>query len=96
VPEVEPLVRILRKLALDVASTCREALLTGVAIERVHAYYFRRMHELVDEAEAQALLATSGGSTAVAAIESCLAELGVLADELADEMPHAAGDESDD
>lgn len=95
-PEVEPLIRILRELALDVATACREALLAGVAIERVHGYYFRRMHELVDEAEAQALLATGGSTPAVVAIESCLAELGALADELAVEMAQAAGEESDD
>jgi hypothetical protein len=54
------------------------------------------MHGLVDEDRAAGSLAASGSTPAVAAIESCLAELGALADELAAEMAQAAGEESDD
>ena len=60
---------------------------------RVHGEYARRLHELVDEAEAQALLAAAGSAKAVAAIESCIAGLEQLKRELAEELAQAAGDD---
>jgi hypothetical protein len=87
--------RIVRELAVKLAVRCGDALLAGVAIERVDRNYFRRLHELADEAEAQALLAASGSAEAVAAIEDCIDGLSRLTVELEKEIAQAAGDEPD-
>jgi hypothetical protein len=93
VPEVEPLIRIMRELAIDIAAMCGRALFANVPIDRVHGEYSRRLHELVDETEAQALLAAGGSAEAVGAIERCIAGLDALKTELAEELAQAAGDD---
>lgn len=83
----------MRELAIDIAAMCGDALCANVPIERVHGEYARRLHELVDEAEAQALLAASGSAEAVAAIERCIAGLEQLRSALTEELAQAAGDD---
>jgi hypothetical protein len=83
----------MRELAIDIAAMCGDALSANVPIERVDGQYSRRLHDLVDEGEAQALLAASGSAEAVEAIESCIAELEQLKSELAKEIAQAAGDD---
>ena len=94
-PEVEPLIRIARELAIDLYARCGEALDAGVPVERAHGHYFRRTSDLLDEAEAQALLATGGSVEAIAAIEACIDALAELATGIARELAQAAGDEPD-
>lgn len=85
--------RVVREVAANIADKCRIGLEIGMPIERIQGHYFRRMHELAEEAEAQAILAIEGHAEAVAAIERCLDELVRLADNLDRERRQAAGDE---
>lgn len=87
--------RIVREVAASIADRCRIGLEIGMPIERIQGHYFRRAHELVEEAEAQAILAVEGSAEAVAAIESCMDELIRLAADLNRERHQAAGDEPD-
>lgn len=94
-PEVELLIRAVREVATNMVGKCSAALDAGMSIDRVHGHYFRRVTELVAEAEAQAILAVEGSTEAVAAIERCGHQLVGLAADLARELAQAAGDEPD-
>lgn len=86
---------IARELASDLYASCGEALDAGVPVERAHGHYFKRTSDVLDEAEAQALLAVGGSVEAIATIEDCIAALTELATGIAREIAQAAGDEPD-
>ena len=87
--------RVVRELAYNLFTNCSLALAEGLAIQRVQNHYIRRTNELVDEAEAQAILATEGSADAVRAIQGSVNELRALADALARERGQAAGADPD-
>lgn len=85
--DVERLVRAARRSVVQLVARARGQISKGADADRVQDRYVARAFSKLEDVEAYAVLAPSGDTEALAAIERIVAELEALHEALSQEFP---------
>jgi hypothetical protein len=84
--DLDQLLSDIRSLAERLVARAMDSLEAGAPVERVHDHYVVAAFGILDEAEAQAILAGAGVEQALSALKQCVTELETLTEEMAAEF----------